>query len=86
MSTYRTVTVTPRLSSNKISVSPAISGGVITASADMANEIQVTNTSNYELLQNKPKIESVELLGNKSFNDLGLSNISNTRLEQLIKL
>lgn len=85
MSLYRTVTVTPTLSNNKIPVSPALTENKITTSANVANEIQVNNTANYELLQNKPQIENVELLGNKSFEDLGLSNISNMRLEQLLK-
>lgn len=84
MSTYRTVTVTPTLSGNKISITPAISKNQIGAAAKMANEIQVTNTSDYNLLKNKPQIESVDLIGNKSFNDLGLTNISNMRIEQII--
>lgn len=86
MSVYRTVSVTATLSSNKIAVIPEISKNNIRASANMVSKVQVTNTSNYELLQNKPQIESVELLGNKTFNDLGLSNISNMRLEQLLTL
>lgn len=86
MSAYRTVTVTPTLSVNKVQVSPAVSDNNIEASAKMVNQVQVNSTSNYELLQNKPQIESVELRGNKSFNDLGLSNISNKRLEQLLTL
>lgn len=85
MSEYRTVTVTPTLSSNKITVSPAVSSNGIQASASVVNKVQVTNTSNYDLLSNKPQIESVELQGNKTFNDLGLSSISNMRLEQIIK-
>lgn len=43
-------------------------------------------TSNYEALRNKPQIESVELTGNKTFDDFGLSNISNMRLEQLLTI
>lgn len=85
MSAYRTITVTPTLSVNKVQVSPVVSDN-IKASAKMVNQVQVNSTSNYELLQNKPQIESVELLGNKTFNDLGLSNISNMRLEQLLTL
>lgn len=86
MSTYRTVTVTPTLSGNKISVTPAISNNQLGATANMVNQIQVNNTSDYQLLKNKPQIESVELIGNKSFNDLGLSTISNMRLEQILKI
>lgn len=84
MSTYRTVTVMPRISGNNISVTPTISNNQVQASANMVNKVQVTNTSDYNLLSNKPQIESVELQGNKTFNDLGLSNISNLRIEQII--
>lgn len=84
MSIYRTVSVTPTLSGNKITVSPAVSDNEINASANVVNKVQVTNTSNYDLLSNKPQIESVELSGNKTFNDLGLSKISNLKIEQII--
>jgi len=40
----------------------------------------------YDTLENKPTIEDIELSGNKSFEDLGLSNISNMRLEQLLTI
>lgn len=85
MSTYRTVTVTPTISQNSVTVSPTLSNNEIGATAGVVNEIEVNNTSNYNLLQNKPQIESVELLGNKTFNDLGLSNISNMQIEQILK-
>lgn len=86
MSAYRTVTVTPTLSGNKIPVFPAVSKNNINAPAKVINEIQVNNTSDYRLLNNKPQIESVELLGNKTFNDLGLSNITNMRIEEILKV
>jgi hypothetical protein len=82
---YPIVTVTPAITDNRVQVTPTISNNEILASASVTNKIQVNNTSNYNLLQNKPQIESVELSGNKSFNDLGLSNISNMWIEQLIK-
>lgn len=85
MSVYRTVTVTPTLSGNEILVSPAITNNVIPASGSMVNETLVSTTSEYPLLKNKPQIESVELVGNKSFNDLGLSRITNMQIEQIIK-
>jgi len=85
MSTYRTVTVTPTLSDNNITASPTLSENELSAAGSVVNEIEFNNTSNYNLLQNKPQIESVELQGNKSFNDLGLSNISNMWIEQLIR-
>ena len=85
MSAYRTVTVTPTISNNKIAASPTVSDNNIPAAAKMANKIEVNNTSDYNLLNNKPQIESVELQGNKTFNDLGLSSITNMRIEQIIK-
>lgn len=85
MSAYRTVTVTPTISNNKIAVSPTVSDNNIPATAKMVNEIEVNNTSDYNLLNNKPQIESVELQGNKTFNDLGLSKITNMMIEQIIK-
>lgn len=39
-------------------------------------KIQVGN-GDYEALINKPKIESVELIGNKNFEDFGLEECSN---------
>lgn len=84
MSMYRTVTVTATVSNNRISVTPAVSRNEVFANGDVATKVRVNNTSNYELLQNKPQIESVELLGNKTFDDLGLSKISNMKIEQII--
>ena len=35
----------------------------------------IRGTSNYEELNNKPQIESIELIGNKTFPELGISPI-----------
>lgn len=35
----------------------------------------INGTSDYERLKNKPQIETVELIGNKTFADLGLNPI-----------
>lgn len=37
----------------------------------------------YDLLENKPKIENVELNGNKSFQDLGLNALENLEIESI---
>lgn len=42
-------------------------------------------TSDYEKLTNKPKIESVELIGNKTFEDLGLEAITNQEILDIAK-
>lgn len=47
--------------------------------------IKTEATSDYRKLINKPKIEGVELVGNKSFDDLGMAGITNFELEKLLK-
>ena len=42
-------------------------------------------TNDYEKLKNKPSINGVELLKNKSFSDLGMDIISNQELEDMLK-
>lgn len=84
MSLYRTVTVKAKLTGNRINVSPSVSRSSIKTRAEIVNKTTVSTTSDYNALTNKPQIESVELVGDKSFFDLGLSNISNKRLEQLL--
>ncbi len=41
---------------------------------------------NYNELYNKPQIETVELIGNKSFNDLGLERLTDIDLDTIIYL
>lgn len=41
-------------------------------------------TKNYNKLQNKPSIENVELIGNKDFEDLGLTALTNMEIEELL--
>ena len=41
---------------------------------------------NYENLDNKPKIEGVELIKNKTFKDLGANSLTNLEIEELINL
>ena len=41
-------------------------------------------TDNYERLYNKPSIESVTLIGDKTFEELGLESISNIELHNLL--
>lgn len=42
-------------------------------------------TTDYEKLNNKPKIEGVELVDNRSFEDLGMKSLTNSELENLLK-
>lgn len=52
---------------------------------NLENDFVSDGTDNYENLKNKPKINEVELKGNKGFEDLGLSALSNIELENLLK-
>ena len=42
--------------------------------------------NDYEYLKNKPKIENIELNGNKTFNDLGIHSLTNMEIEKLLNL
>ena len=53
----------------------------------MSTEELITVTEkDYENLRNKPSIEGVELIGDKSFEELNLQRITNTELENMLTL
>lgn len=41
-------------------------------------------TKDYEKLENKPSINSVELVGNKTFEELGITPLSNIEIMNII--
>lgn len=41
-------------------------------------------TTNYNLLENRPSIQSIELIGNRTFEELGLSAMTLNEIENLI--
>ena len=45
----------------------------------------VEGTKDYEKLKNKPQIESVELIGNKTFPELGISPIDADDLIEILQ-
>lgn len=49
-------------------------------------KVVVSGTSDYEKLKNKPRLNGVELIGDKSFEDVGLVALSNSELEKLLKM
>ena len=84
MSIYRTVTVNAQLSNNQVNATANVSGN-INATAQIVNRMNVNNVSDYDLLNNKPLINSVTLQGDKSFSDLGMDRITNSAIEALIQ-
>lgn len=67
-----------------VNMTPIQNGSKVDVSLD--SKIIVRHENDYEQLKNKPQIESVTLSGNKTFEDLGLSAISNTDLMDLLTL
>lgn len=45
---------------------------------------KTSTTKDYNTLTNKPKIESVELVGNKSMSELGVETLSNSEIEAIL--
>ena len=86
MSVYRTLTVAAQLSKNQINASANISDNTIAATTQMINRTEVNNVADYDLLNNKPQINSVTLQGDKSFEELGLEGISNIELEHILTI
>lgn len=50
----------------------------------LETDISEVVTSNYPDLQNKPKINNVDLVGDKSFDELGLKGLTNSELEKIL--
>lgn len=46
----------------------------------------VVSVNDYNDLRNKPRIEGVELIGDKSFEKLNLQRLTNTELENMLTL
>ena len=49
-------------------------------------KVMVSGTSDYEKLKNKPHLNGVELVGDKSLEDVGFVALSNSELEKLLKM
>lgn len=52
---------------------------------EVEKEVPVPIEGDYESLNNKPKINTVTLIGDKSFEDLGLERITNAELNEMFK-
>lgn len=47
--------------------------------------VPIESETDYEHLINKPKINTVELVGDKSFEQLGLERVTNTEIENMFR-
>lgn len=57
----------------------------VTVAGDISKPTAATNCYNYETLKNKPKINQVELIGNKTFEDLGQEALTNTEILEILR-
>ena len=80
---------------NIMSIEASIESGVNTdgsiksnvgVNAGIGRIVEINGTTNYEKLSNKPRIEGIELVGNLCFPQLNLSRITETELEDMLKL
>lgn len=85
MSAYRTITVNASFGNSEIGSSATLTGGV-DASGEFASVIRHNSVNDYNLLDNKPQINSVTLQGNKSLPDIGVGSLTNMELEQLLTI
>ena len=81
---YRTITVNAKLTDNRIDVGTELTRD-ISADAVISHPVSVKRLSDYNLLSNKPSIEGVELIGDKTYEELNLRSITNSDIESLFQ-
>lgn len=57
-----------------------------TKKVNLKTEINYVSNDNYEKLMNKPQINDVELVGNKSSRDIGIFDLSNAEIDRLVNM
>lgn len=55
------------------------------AEIDRKLDMALSGTTDYNELSNKPQINGVPLIGNKSFETLGFNQLTNTEIEEMLK-
>ena len=57
-----------------------------TKKVNLKTEINYVSSNDYEKLMNKPQINDVELVGNKSIRDIGIFDLSNAEIDRLVNM
>ncbi|KGM08535.1 MULTISPECIES: hypothetical protein [Bacteria] len=57
-----------------------------TKKVNLKTEINYVSNDDYEKLMNKPQINDVELVGNKSSRDIGIFDLSNAEIDRLVNM
>ena len=70
----------------KLSGSSGLSGSLSGGSAVGGSlSLPDARAGDYEKLKNLPKINDIEVIGNKSFDDLGMTEVTNIDIDNLFK-
>lgn len=77
------INVKARISDMSVRINASLSGNV-NANANLGQTVLTRGTNDYNLLQHKPRIEGVELLGDLSFPQLNMSRLTNSEIEELL--
>ena len=85
MSTYRTVTVDARFSGQAVPAGAELTDQLIESVGTPTQRLSFNTENNYNLLTNQPQIEDVTLVGNKTFEDLGLSAATLLEVEAILQ-
>lgn len=85
MSVYKTVTVNARFVNPKINADASVVGKTIQTNANILHDVRHNPVYDYELLDKKPSIEGVTLVGNKKFTELGLRSLTNLEIETILQ-
>ena len=85
MSIYRTIDVEAELTHRFLDVDADLSSTLLGFDTTLTTEVYHNIVSDYNPLTNKPQINSVTLIGNKSLPEIGIDVITNTELEEILR-
>lgn len=81
---YKEITPQSSVEESNIDAKAELNGD-LRFGAEFVTPSAPSGTNDYEKLINKPKINTVVLIGDKSFEELGLNRLTNTEIENLLK-
>ena len=67
------------------SINSDVSASPVTGELGGNNPTVIHSETDYEQLENKPQINDVTLIGNKSFDDLGLSALTSLEIVEMYR-
>ena len=65
---------------------PKIIGGLAPKSGTLNGQLNAAGTRDYNQLVNKPKINGHELVGDKSFSDLGMRRVTSGEIIDILNM